>query len=329
MLCRLQSYWCAALVMLVPLAAKGASSELVPPPDAQWTILCESFAGSNHQAEAHDAKDFWAHATNLPGFYVVHQADQSILYYGYYRSINDPHDRKETERAQSDRLRLQQITDTGGSHPFFGCVFVELVPKDPPAPPEWNLANAKGKWSLQVAVYENDPRRKQYAVDAVRDMRAHGIEAYFYHGPTASSICIGAWPDAAVKMDQAAPADPNQPVIVTNENVAGDDLYLRSTGQKLQQATPKVQILDPTLQAKMTEYPYEAINGEMEIRDADNKVVKGPTPTYVVEIPHDQPSDTNAPPTPSDSSQLPSAFVPPPPPPSDATTGGLRSIDSK
>ena len=141
--------------------ANAAPPELVPPADAQWTILCEVFTDAQPPIRSPHRQRFpGPRQTNLPGFYVVHQQDQSTLYYGYYRSIADPHDHKESDRAQADRQRIQQLVDPGGQRPFVGCVFVELVPKDPPAPAEWNLINAKGHWSLQVGVYEDDPHRK-------------------------------------------------------------------------------------------------------------------------------------------------------------------------
>jgi hypothetical protein len=316
-------------VLLLATVVTAAPPELIPPSDAQWTILCEVFTGSNHQFEAHLAKDFWTQQTNLSGFYVVHQQDQSTLYYGYYRSIADPHDHKESDRAQADRQRIQQLVDPGGQRPFVGCVFVELVPKDPPAPAEWNLVNAKGHWSLQIGVYEDDPHRKEAAVDSVKEMRAHGIEAYYYHGLTASSVCIGAWPEEAVKKEQAHANDPNQPVLVSNAPLGAGDAYLRSTGQHLQQVTPKIEIVDKNLQAMMVQYPYEAINGDMEIRDADGHLVKGATPSYLVEIPQNQQTDTDTASKDDTNTQLPPAFIPPPPPPSDSTTDGLRSVDSK
>ena len=241
------------------------------------------------------------------------------------RSIDDPHDGKESERAQSNRGRLLQIVDANGSHPFMGCVFVELVPKDPPAPPEWNLVNAQGKWSLQIAVYGDDPRSqtRPALVDPVSaKCGANGIKnAYFYHGATASSICIGTWPDSAVKQDQARPEDPNQPVLVTNQPVAGGDIYLRTTGQKLQQVTPKVQILDPGLQQTADAVPLRSHQrrGWKPATPVPN-VVKGATPSYLLEIPHEQPSDASYNRY-TEQTQLPPAFVPPPPPPTDSTTG--------
>lgn len=327
---RLSAIFCLLLASSAIAADSDSKSKaFVPPADAQWTIVCQVFTDSNHQAEATQAKELWIQQTGLPGFYVIHKQDQSTLYYGYYRSIDDAHDRKESDRAQADRHHLEELTDSNGTHPFVGSVFVELVPKDPPAPPEWNLVNAKGYWSLQVAVYEDDPRRKQAAVDSVKDMRAHGIEAYYYHGDTASSVCIGTWPKEAVKQQTEQYNNPDQPVLVSNSQLGEGDPYLRATGQKLQQMTPKVVITDSSLQAMMTRYPYEAINGDMEIRDSTGKLIKGATPSYVVEVPHDQAQASASDANDSSNQQLPPAFVPPPPPQTDSTAGGLRSIDSK
>lgn len=300
------------------------SASFVPPPNARWTIICQVFTGDTHQADATRAKEYWIHRTGLPGFYIIHEQNQSTLYYGYYQTISG----KGSERAQADRRKIEQLANDTGDRPFLGCIFVELIPKDPPAPAEWNLVNAKGYWSLQVGVYESDPRRKEVAVESVRDMRAHGIDAYFYHGPTASSVCIGTWPKDAVKQEQAKP-NPDEPVLVSNRPVGNGDIRLRS-GQKVQEVVPKVQILDPSLRAMMEKYPYEAINGEMELRDANGKLIKGPTPSYIVVIPHQQsPAGGTASDQTDDSTQLPPAFLPPPPPPTDSATSGLRSIDSK
>ena len=66
-------------------------------------------------------------------------------------------------------------------------------------------------WSVQIAAYEGSTQRKKFAVDAVRDARAEGVPAYYYHGPSISSVCVGAWPRAAVRGDmEPAFNDPNE-----------------------------------------------------------------------------------------------------------------------
>src|SRR5205085_9341649 len=142
---------------------------------------------------------------------------QSVLYYGYYRAYNDTNDLNESRRAQDDRAKLDKLQDAQGERPFASSIFVELTSPDPEAPAEWNLANAKGYWSLQIAAYKDSPDRKKAAVDSVRAAREKGIEAYYFHGPTTSSVCIGCWPREAVKAQDAAVGeslDPRQPILV-------------------------------------------------------------------------------------------------------------------
>ena len=70
---------------------------------------------------------------------------------------------------------------------MMSSLIVPIDSPDPVAPPEWNLANAKGYWSLQIAAYKDSPKRKEAAVEAVREARKNGVEAYYYHGETTSS----------------------------------------------------------------------------------------------------------------------------------------------
>lgn len=80
---------------------------------------------------------------------------------------------------------------------------------DPVAPPEWNLVNRdadkdakdprRAYWSLEIMAFKVNPLRKEAAVKAVAAFRKDGVEAYYYHGETTSSVCVGAWPMDAVK----------------------------------------------------------------------------------------------------------------------------------
>ena len=70
---------------------------------------------------------------------------------------------------------IQSMADQSGNPLFPHSFFVEVTTPDPQAPAEWNLANANGYWSLQIAAYKDSPKRKQYAVEAVRERdRSHG-----------------------------------------------------------------------------------------------------------------------------------------------------------
>src|SRR5207244_4483730 len=119
-------------------------------------------------------------------------------------------------RARSDRQMIADIdwlVDVGGSTAveklFKTAGFISLDAPDPLTRPEWDLANVdrnKGKaddtrayWSLQVMAFRDNPKRKEAAVQAVEALRKQGIPAYFYHGESISSVCVGAWPASAVR----------------------------------------------------------------------------------------------------------------------------------
>ena len=81
--------------------------------------------------------------------------------------------------------------DANGTRLFPAVILTKLDTPDPSSPPEWDLTRAAGAYSLQIAVFKDSPERRAAAVEAVRAARAGGYDAYYYHGPTASSVCIG------------------------------------------------------------------------------------------------------------------------------------------
>src|SRR5205085_4678908 len=132
--------------------------------------------------------------SGMKEWYAIHQDAESVIYYGFYRSINDPKDSRETQRAQRDKKKIDSLVDAAGNRLFTQPFFVEVTSPDPAAPPEWNLANASqlgGYWSLQIAAYKASPARKEAAAEAVREARKRGVPAYYYHGEAPSSGCLG------------------------------------------------------------------------------------------------------------------------------------------
>ncbi len=271
-MCRCRFTHTVALLLALSflIAAKpkkeAPADPAVPPRDAQWTIYCQAIAGPEHVARANAAKQSLATQTQLKdAWYVIHQEDQSVIYYGYYRAINDPKDKKETDRAQADRKTLEGLTDQNGNKVLSACMFVEAAAPDPEAPAEWDLRNARGYWSLEIGVYKDSPQRKQVALDTVREARKRGEEAYYFHGPTASSVCIGAWPREAVREQDAAEGaagDPAQDILVLPGPVAGNVEVRNRDGQRVQALAPKTEILDPSMLAAISKYPTRSLNGE-------------------------------------------------------------------
>lgn len=240
---------------------EAKTSDVPIPANAQYTIALRTFSGENNDLVARRMKAQMLES-GLSGAYVVVGEKESTLYYGFYSSATDP-------RARADMANLVKWKSPTGERPLGTPLLVELNPKDPPAPPEWNLANSKMYWSLQIGAYKDSPDRKKAAVEAVREARARGIEAFFYHGETTSSVCIGAWPRKAIREQssdrgETDAADMDRPIVVSTIPLAGlidGPVIDRATGETAKVYAPRIQIDDPTLMAAMKQYPYHAVNG--------------------------------------------------------------------
>jgi hypothetical protein len=185
------------------------------------------------------------------------------------------------------------LTTGDSDHPYEQCQFAVIDTPDPDADSSWNLLNSKGFWSLEVAAFKGFPGRKQAAVDAVKQFRAAGVPAYFYHGPAISSVCIGAWPREAVKEQDMASAqvDPDSAVLVLPDTLPKGMVIPNNLetpdGQHVQAVAPRVEVVDPTLQQAMKDYPYHAVNGEVGrmITQPNGQQVESYNPSFLVPIP--------------------------------------------
>jgi hypothetical protein len=157
-----------------------------------------------------------------------------------------------------------------------------------------------------IAVYKDGPERKLRAVESVREARAMGIEAYYYHGENVSNVCVGAWPREAIAEQHAdgsqAVGDASKPVLVLppgirsdSANALADSLALPENANKeATRVIQKVEVVDPSLLQAMRQYPYHAVNGEEILRKSRNpqtgKFEMMPEPSMIVMIPRAEPS---------------------------------------
>jgi hypothetical protein len=267
--------------------------------------------------------------TGMKDWYVIHGDSESILYYGYYRTVTDASDSGEMQRAQNDRRKIDMMTDKMGDRPFHGAIFVGLDAPDPQAPPQWNLVNAQGAYSLQIAVYKDNPQRKEAAVETVKAARAQGVEAYYYHGESASLVCVGSWPESAVRINDAnsadANTDPDQPLMVlpqTKDEQLNQAFEQSGERANMKIVRPNVEILDPALRAAMEKYPYNAVNG-MYVKRMVNGVEQYDS-SLLVPIPHSKTTQSVAHSNPQP--PVPDIQQQPAPPQPSASEGTLRSI---
>jgi hypothetical protein len=237
------------------------------PKDAQFTIFCRNFTEENRVADARLAQQQLHDTTKFKKWYVVHSADHSTLYYGFYRTIDprDPKDAEEGQRAIDDQNAIRSLVSTDGTRVFPECLLVNIETPDPEENPAWDITRAKGEWSIDIADY-TVPERKQVVADTVRDMRAHGIEAYYYHGTTASSVCIGCWPAEAVIVvtPEQLNTDPTENIVAT-ANPLADNIAKPLENQGIKTVSTKTYIQDVTLDNALLKWKHHAENGEERI----------------------------------------------------------------
>jgi hypothetical protein len=266
-------------------AAKLAESPAgapIAPADARLTLYCFAVRGIGHVDRATNLKNQLVAMTGWNEFYLIHSEDQSVLYYGYYRDFIGTPDAKERKRAEADRAKIVAFKDDRHDHPFRSALFVDLDAPDPQSPPEWNLAATPEDkvWTLEIGVYADSPLRKQYAVDAVRQARAMGIEAYYYHGDNASSVCVGAFPRDALKeqeKDTARTYNSDEPIVVLPGPLpagVSDDVYVMQDGKKVKASAlvPRIEPQDPKLIALRERFPHRSVNGEEQYTMRTNRV---------------------------------------------------------
>ena len=280
-------------------APVNAATEMpAVPKDAQYTLVCRVFSDDTHVQLARQAQQQLHDATSLKKWYVVHSNDHSTLYYGFYRCIDprDARDGAEGQRALNDQNTIRAMADSNGQRLFSECLLVPIDSPDPQANPAWDIARSRGTWSIEIASY-TVADRKQLAVDSVREMRAHGIEAYYYHGETASSVCIGSWPaEAAVEVsfDQLN-SDPDKPVVVTNQPLTQEYVNALSNAGA-SNVVPHVEIMDPTLTAALSKWKAHAVNGEeREVVDPVTQEKKPAQKSFMFKIPHKDALDSVTP----------------------------------
>jgi hypothetical protein len=286
----------------VSQAPAGDSGMPVPPQGAQYTLHCSTFNGPDHVMASEQAKQALVKMTQSNEWYIVHSDQESDLYYGFYKTFDDRSQLAEFTRAQSDRAKIASLLNEQGDPIFPEAGFAPIDTPNPRAPKEWDLSSNPGFWTLQIAVYKGNPLRKQAAVDAVKGFRAHGIEAYFRHGPQTSEVYIGSWPRGAIAEQESTSAqgdDPDEPLLVLSGAMQGADStnFYTPDGRKMRVVEPKLQILDPTLLKATQDYPYFYVNGIVIGRRAqmpDRTVKLIPWPSYLIQVPHDNDNNQEA-----------------------------------
>jgi hypothetical protein len=197
--------------------------------DATYTVMMRVFTEPNHSAEAARWRDRLSEALGWKGLTVVSQTDYSVLYWGQFSS----------PAAAQDTLDQAKAYRTHRGDALFTTAMITVLPGSDPGQAAWDLASSTGAYSLLVADFENVPDqgyvgRIEDAVAYCRELRSKGLEAYYYHGPSTSSVTIGSFGPEAIRWEQHTVNSPldAKPVTVSRRVIVDPQL------QALQQQFP-------------------------------------------------------------------------------------------
>lgn len=177
----------------------GASADSGIAPWSHWSIILGVYAPED-RARAQQSLT-WIQGVGGLGEARLERRDSGlVIAYGVYDGASDP-------IAQADLARLR-ATEVEGTRPYAGAVL---------APPlevgaggsnaAWDLSKVRAAfgpdalYTLQVGIYgrgdDADPTDAEVrefrakAEEAVREMRARGENAFYYHAPRRSTVTVG------------------------------------------------------------------------------------------------------------------------------------------
>jgi len=172
----------------------------------QWTILCLEATDPERQANVEALARGLRQRKELDGsaVQVEHDPHASRIYYGsYYGSTDRATGRWHLDPRCGRDVRYIRSLSLGEGMPF---LMAKPVPVATPRadPPEWDVHNAPGVYTLQICYCINKPGfpdRREGAVAIVRQLRSEGEQAYYYHGLAKSLVCVGSFDKSAVIED--------------------------------------------------------------------------------------------------------------------------------
>ncbi len=175
------------------------------PSGEPWTIECGIFRGEDHRRVAEDLAAGMRRLDRIKAdlLEVRSDAGQSTISYGRYMLRRDPKTDNIvlSPELNADIQYIRSLSPAEGRYPFLTARPVARLGETASGPPEWDLANADGVYTLQVGVTYNTAEfreRVQAAVDWVRDLRSRGHEAYYYHDASKSLVTVGRFDESAV-----------------------------------------------------------------------------------------------------------------------------------
>ena len=166
----------------------------------RWTICCVRYTAADFADYARRCNELADMLRRVDGLRaknvrVVSNATSSTVYYGQYVKVPSPETGtlQFSPEMQRDVGLIRQLT-LNRYTPFARAVPELIEEGTSTIPEEWHVTRAKGRYTLQVAVFYNTPtfsERRQAAEDYVRLLRERGLAAYYTHEPARSFVFVG------------------------------------------------------------------------------------------------------------------------------------------
>lgn len=185
---------------------------------AVWSILIAGFRGVDQDEAAAKGLDKVKTQSGLTEAYLEKRGAATVIAYG---SFVDGESKE--ARAALAKVRNTEVMVAGIKTKPFADAFLAPPAEIPGSMPEYDLRQAKkrnGDWvlyTLQIGVYtrrDKAPTEKDLAEFrktaelAVTKLRREGEQAFYYHGPTGSTVSIGLFGEEDFKPDQPGVESP-------------------------------------------------------------------------------------------------------------------------
>ncbi|MFI4897328.1 MAG: hypothetical protein ACIARR_05845 [Phycisphaerales bacterium JB059] len=179
------------------LGEPGGAPPVVAPSEG-WSILITRIAEGT-EASAAAQLDRVRTSGGLPEAVLQRRRGGLVIAVGSFGSPTEERARRELQRVRDIRV--------GGAKPYAYAFFAPPTGEIPGTNPEWDLRNVRrrfgseAEYTLQIGVYARvgggvpSPSEvaefRAAAEKAVAALRADGEQAFYFHGPTSSTVTVG------------------------------------------------------------------------------------------------------------------------------------------
>ncbi len=254
---RKAGYLMSVIALMVAMVGCGGirTGSILSPPSVQdesgdYSILLRIVATEDHVDRVKRYRGRTEKDTGWENLFVLHHAGYSELYWGKYATPKTAERNLRKARAYRTRVGIEA----------FAKARTAPIPGRDIGPPEWNLVNANGAYTVVVAVFYDVPEqdyyhRKDHAIEYCRQLRQKGETAFYHHGVSVSTVTVGVFDESAVKTIKEADVIRVVPYEPRAEMIVQRFKYLAVNGYSEVQ-----KILDPKTNQyrKITAKPYMA-----------------------------------------------------------------------